>query len=146
MGTSPAASESRGMAIQINKVAVLGAGTMGSRIAAHLANAGVPNYLLDIVPPGAPAAKPGERNPEREKIVAAGLEGAKKSKPAAFFDGSFSRLIKTGNFDDDLKLLSDADWIIEAVAESLEIKRALLKKVEAVRKPSAIVTTNTSGL
>src|ERR1700757_3667828 len=71
------------MAIQINKVAVLGAGTMGSRIAAHLANAGVPSYLLDIVPPGPTPAKPGERNPERDKIVAAGLEGAKKSKPAA---------------------------------------------------------------
>src|SRR4029077_4386725 len=132
---------------QINKVAVLGAGTMGSRIAAHLANAGVPSYLLDIVPLGStPPAKAGESNPERDKIVAAGLEGAKKSKPAAFFDPSRARLIKTGNFEDDLKLLADADWIIEAVAENLEIKRELLKKVEAVRKPSAIVTTNTSGL
>ena len=74
MGTSPMASESRGMAIQINKVAVLGAGTMGSRIAAHLANAGIPSYLLDIVPPGAPAAKPGERSAERDKIVLSGLE------------------------------------------------------------------------
>ena len=135
------------MTIQINKVAVLGAGTMGSRIAAHLANAGVPSYLLDIVPLGStPPAKAGESNPERDKIVAAGLEGAKKSKPAAFFDPSRARLIKTGNFEDDLKLLADADWIIEAVAENLEIKRELLKKVEAVRKPSAIVTTNTSGL
>src|SRR6184192_3743997 len=131
---------------RINKVAVLGAGTMGSRIAAHFANAGVPSYLLDIVPPGASPAKPGEGSPERDKIVAAGLEGAKKSKPAAFFDPSLARLIKTGNFEDDLKLLADADWIIEAVAENLEIKRTLLKKVEAVRKPSAIVTTNTSGL
>jgi len=134
------------MPTQISKVAVLGAGTMGSRIAAHLANAGVPSYLLDIVPPGTPPAKAGERNSERDKIVASGLEGAKKSKPAAFFDPSLARLIKTGNFEDDLKLLADADWIIEAVAENPEIKRALLKKVEAVRKPSAIVTTNTSGL
>ena len=146
MGTSPVASESRGMALQINKVAVLGAGTMGSRIAAHLANAGIPSYLLDIVPPGAPAAKPGDGSAERDKIVLSGLEGAKKSKPAAFFDSSLARLIKTGNFEDDLKLLADADWIIEAVGENLEIKRALLKKVEAVRKPTAIVTTNTSGL
>jgi len=146
MGTSPHASSTSSMAIQINKVAVLGAGTMGSRIAAHLANAGVPSYLLDIVPPGSTAGKTGERNPERDKIVAAGLEGARKSKPAAFFDPSLARLIKTGNFEDDLKLLADADWIIEAVAENLEIKRELLKKVEAVRKPSAIVTTNTSGL
>ena len=147
MGASPRADESSSMAFQINKVAVLGAGTMGSRIAAHLANAGIPSYLLDIVPPGSqPAAKPGERNPERDKIVLAGLEGAKKSKPAAFFDASLARLVKTGNFEDDLKLLADADWIIEAVAENLEIKRELLKKVETVRKPTAIVTTNTSGL
>src|SRR5436190_3810008 len=146
MRTSPSASFSSFMAIQISKVAVLGAGTMGSRIAAHFANAGVPSYLLDIVPPGASPAKPGEGSPERDTIVAAGLEGAKKSKPAAFFDPSLARLIKTGNFEDDLKLLADADWIIEAVAENLEIKRTLLKKVEAVRKPSAIVTTNTSGL
>jgi 3-hydroxyacyl-CoA dehydrogenase len=131
---------------QINKVAVLGAGTMGSRIAAHLANAGIPIYLLDIAPPDSPVAKTGDRNPERDKIVLAGLEAAKKSKPAAFFDPSRVRLIKTGNFDDDLKLVSDADWIIEAVAENLEIKRELLRKVEAVRKQSAIVTTNTSGL
>src|SRR5437764_7009438 len=147
MGASHLASTTSSMPIQISKVAVLGAGTMGSRIAAHLANAGVPSCLLDIVPPGAPApTKPGERNLERDKIVNAGLEGAKKSKPAAFFDPSLARLIKTGNFEDDLKLLADADWIIEAVAENLEIKRTLLKKVEAVRKPSAIVTTNTSGL
>src|SRR5437588_5491222 len=104
MGTSPHASSTSSMAIQINRVAVLGAGTMGSRIAAHLANAGVPSYLLDIVPPGAPPpTKPGERNLERDKIVNAGLEGAKKSKPAAFFDPALARLIKTGNFEDDLK-------------------------------------------
>ena len=147
MGSSPDANETSRMALQINKVAVLGAGTMGSRIAAHLANAGIPSYLLDIVPPDSqPSGKPGERNPERDKIVNAGLEGAKKSKPAAFFDPSLARLVKTGNFEDDLKLLADADWIIEAVAENLEIKRELLKKVDAVRKPTAIVTTNTSGL
>src|SRR5215472_1759567 len=134
------------MPIQINKVAVLGAGTMGSRIAAHLANAGVPSCLLDIVPPGSTPAKAGERNPERDEIVLAGLEGAKKSRPAAFFDASLARLIKMGNFEDDLKLVADTDWIIEAVAENPEIKRALLKKVEAVRKPGSIVTTNTSGL
>src|SRR5437588_6266814 len=145
MGTSPHASSTSSMAIQINRVAVLGAGTMGTRIAAHLANAGVPSYLLDIVPPGL-QSKPGERNPERDKIVLAGLDGAKKSKPAAFFDPSLARLVKTGNFEDDLKLLGDADWIIEAVAENLDIKRDLLKRVEAVRKPTAIVTTNTSGL
>ncbi len=124
---------------RIHKVAVLGAGTMGARIAAHFANAGVPSLLLDIVPPDADG-------PARNKISAAGLDGARKSKPAAFFDASLSRLVTVGNFDDDLKRLADVDWIIEAIVENLEIKRSLLKKVEAIRKPGTIVTTNTSGL
>src|ERR1700741_4327909 len=124
---------------RINKVAILGAGTMGARIAAHFANAGVPSYLLDIVPPDADA-------PARNKIAAAGLDAAKKSKPAAFMEPSLARLVTVGNFDDDLKKLADVDWIIEAVVENLEIKRALLKKVEAIRKPGTMVTTNTSGL
>ena len=128
---------------RINKVAVLGAGTMGARIAAHFANAGIPCVLLDIVPPD--AAQSTDRS-ARNKIVAAGLEAAVKSKPAAFFQKGLERLVTVGNFEDDMKLLADADWIIEAVAENLEIKRALLKKVEAVRKPGSIVTTNTSGL
>src|SRR5260370_42293486 len=82
----------------------------------------------------------------RNKIVAAGLDAAIKSKPAAFFEKGLERVITIGNFDDDMKFLADADWIIEAVAENLEMKRALLKKVEAARKPGSIVTTNTSGL
>jgi 3-hydroxyacyl-CoA dehydrogenase len=138
-----AASETRPAHKRINKVAVLGAGTMGARIAAHFANAGLPCVLLDMVPPD--AAQSPDRS-ARNKIVAAGLDAAVKSKPAAFFEKGLERLITIGNFDDDLKLLSDADWIIEAVAENLEIKRALLKKVEAARKPGSIVTTNTSGL
>jgi len=124
---------------RINKVAVLGAGTMGARIAAHFANAGVPSYLFDIVPPDADG-------PARNKIAAAGLDAAKKSKPAAFMDPSLARIVTVGNFDDDLKKLADVDWIIEAVVENLEIKRSLLRKVEAIRKPGTIVTTNTSGL
>src|SRR5256714_8642404 len=123
----------------INKVAILGAGTMGARIAAHFANAGVPSYLLDIVPPDADA-------PARSKVAAAGLEAAKKSKPAAFFEPSLARLVTVGNFEDDLGKLSEVNWIIEAVVENLEIKRALLKRVEAARKPGTIITTNTSGL
>jgi 3-hydroxyacyl-CoA dehydrogenase len=124
---------------RINKVAILGAGTMGARIAAHFANAGVPSYLLDIVPPDADA-------PARNKIAAAGLDAVKKSKPAAFMDASLARLVTVGNFEDDLKKLAEVDWIIEAVVENLEIKRALLRKVEAIRKPGTFVTTNTSGL
>jgi len=124
---------------RINKVAVLGAGTMGARIAAHIANAGVPVLLLDIAPPDADT-------PARNKIAAAGLDAARKSKPAAFFEPSLARLVSVGNFDDDLKRLGDVDWIVEAVVENLEIKRALLKRVEAVRKPATLITTNTSGL
>src|SRR5438876_9125309 len=124
---------------RINKVAILGAGTMGSRIAAHFANAGVPSYLLDIVPADASATM-------RNKIAAAGLDAASKSRPAAFFEPSLARLVTIGNFEDDLKKLAEVDWIIEAVVEDLEIKRALLKKIDAVRKPGTIITTNTSGL
>jgi 3-hydroxyacyl-CoA dehydrogenase len=128
---------------QIHKVAVLGAGTMGARIAAHFANAGVPSYLLDIVPPDAAS---GANASVRNKIAAAGLEAAKKSKPAAFFEPGLARLVTIGNFEDDLKRLSEVDWVIEAVVENLDIKRSLLKKVETIRKPGTIVTTNTSGL
>lgn len=124
---------------RINRVAILGAGTMGARIAAHFANAGVPSYLLDIVPPDADV-------PARNKIAAAGLDAAKKSKPAAFFEPSLAKLVTIGNLEDDLKKLAEVDWIIEAVVENLEIKRSLLKKVDAIRKPGTIITTNTSGL
>jgi 3-hydroxyacyl-CoA dehydrogenase len=124
---------------RINRVAILGAGTMGARIAAHFANAGIPSYLLDMVPPDADA-------PARNQIAAAGLDAARKSKPAAFMEVSLARLVTIGNFEDDLKKLAEVDWIIEAVVENLEIKRSLLRKVEAIRKPGTIVTTNTSGL
>jgi 3-hydroxyacyl-CoA dehydrogenase len=128
---------------RIEKAVVLGAGTMGSRIAAHFANAGLPCILLDIVPPNlAPDAPAGVRN----KIVRAGLEAAKKSKPAAFFTAALAEKIAIGNFDDDLARCGEADWIIEVVAENLEIKRKLLARVAQFRKPGAIVTTNTSGL
>src|SRR5271156_2642383 len=128
---------------QISKVAVLGAGTMGSRIAAHIANAGLPVVLLDIVPPGTDASAPKQ---ERNKFVLAAMDGLKKSKPAAFYAVESARLITIGNFDDDLALIADCDWIIEVVAENLEIKRALLTKVLAHRRPGSIITSNTSGL
>lgn len=143
-GTVPKSSQGKKPAHQrINKVAVLGAGTMGARIAAHFANAGVPCVLLDIVSPDAAQSTD---KAARRKIVSAGLEAAIKSKPAAFFEKGLERLITIGTFDDDLKLVADVDWIIEAVAENLEIKRGLLRKVEGIRKPGSIVTTNTSGL
>jgi len=128
---------------RIEKAVVLGAGTMGSRIAAHFANAGLPCVLLDMVPPNLPQdAAAAERN----KIVRAGLEAAKKSRPAAFFKLALADKIAIGNFDDDLARCAEADWIIEVVAENLEIKRKLLAQVAQFRKPGAIVTTNTSGL
>ena len=128
---------------RIEKAVVLGAGTMGSRIAAHFANAGLPCTLLDIVPPNLPAnATAADRN----KIVRAGLDAAKKSKPAAFFKPALAEKITIGNFEDDLARCAEADWIIEVVAEDLEIKRKLLARVAQFRKPGAIVTTNTSGL
>src|SRR6266446_5686261 len=128
---------------RIEKAVVLGAGTMGARIAAHFANAGLPCILLDIVPPNLPAGAPAA---ERNKIVRAGLEAAKKSKPAAFFAASLAERIAIGNFEDDLARCAEADWIIEVVAENLEIKRKLLARVAQFRKPGAIVTRNTSGL
>jgi 3-hydroxyacyl-CoA dehydrogenase len=127
------------MTSRIQKAAVLGAGTMGARIAAHFANAGLHCLLLDIVPKD---AAHGERN----KLVLAGIDAAKRSKPAAFFSPSLASRIAIGNFEDDLPRIADADWIIEVVAENLEIKRNLLRKVAQFRKPGSIFTTNTSGL
>ena len=135
----------------IEKVVVLGAGTMGARIAAHVANAGVWCALLDIAPKelSAEEQKRGltlDRPEVRNRIVRAGLAAAVKAKPAAFFTRGLENRIVTGNFEDDLKLCAEADWIIEVVAENLEIKRALLARVAQFRKPGTIVSTNTSGL
>jgi 3-hydroxyacyl-CoA dehydrogenase len=128
---------------RIEKAVVLGAGTMGARIAAHFANAGLPCLLLDVVPPNLPEGAPA---PERNKIVRAGFEAAKKAKPAAFFTPALAEKISLGNFDDDLARCAEADWIIEVVAENIEIKRKLLAGVAKYRKPGSMVTTNTSGL
>jgi 3-hydroxyacyl-CoA dehydrogenase len=127
------------MTSRIQKTVVLGAGTMGARIAAHFANAGLSCLLLDIVPKDATQA-------DRNKLARAGIDAAKKSKPAAFFSSSLASRIAIGNFEDDLPRVAEADWIIEVVAENLEIKRNLLGKVAQFRKPGSIVTTNTSGL
>jgi 3-hydroxyacyl-CoA dehydrogenase len=136
---------------RIEKTAVLGAGTMGARIAAHLANAGIPCFLLDIAPKELNAEEKRKgltlENPAvRNRIVLAGLEAAKKSRPAAFFTPESARLVTPGNFEDHLAWCGEVDWIIEAVAEDLEIKRSLFSRVEAIRKPGTIVTSNTSGL
>ncbi|HEY1241515.1 MAG TPA: 3-hydroxyacyl-CoA dehydrogenase/enoyl-CoA hydratase family protein [Bryobacteraceae bacterium] len=121
----------------LRRVAVLGAGTMGARIAGHLANAGFPVDLLDIVIPG---------QPNRNAAALNGLESGAKQRPAAFFTAGVRALITPGNFEDDLGRLSACDWIIEAVTEQLEVKRDLLAKVAAVRTPGTILSTNTSGI
>ncbi len=136
---------------QIRKVAILGAGVMGARIAAHLANAGIPSYLLDLVPTaltdeekvqGLTLASPAVRN----RFAAQGLQTAVKSKPAAFFVPELAELITVGNFDDNLDWVKEVDWVIEVVVERLEIKQQLLQRVAARRKPGTIVTSNTSGI
>ncbi len=137
---------------QINKAAVLGAGVMGATIAAHLANAGIQTLLLDIVPKepndaekkaGLTLSDPAVRN----RIAAAGLEGLKKMKPAAFFLPGYASHIETGNFDDDLKKLRECDWVIEVVVENMEIKKRLFsEKVVPNLKEGAVLSTNTSGL
>lgn len=129
--------------IKIRKAAVLGAGIMGSGIAAHLANVGIPVYLLDIVPRDLPEdADQAARNSLAQK----GLEAALKSKPAAFYSKNDARLIKVGNFEDHLHWLSEVDWIIEVVVERLDIKKDLFQKVAKHRKPGTIVSSNTSGI
>lgn len=129
-------------ALRIRRAAVLGAGVMGRGIAAHLAGAGIPVLLLDIVPPGEKSADPAARN----RFAAAGLQAALKNKPALFYDPDDARLITVGNFEDDFDRLAEVDWIIEVVKEDLDIKRDLFARVDAVRKPGALVTSNTSGL
>jgi 3-hydroxyacyl-CoA dehydrogenase len=126
----------------IRRAAVLGAGTMGSRIAAHLANCGIAVLLLDIVPGGGEAGDAKSRN----KLASAALEALLKAKPAAFYEPSAVRLITPGNFEDDLPKLAACDWIVEAVTEDLAVKQALLSRVLPHLGSTAILTTNTSGL
>jgi 3-hydroxyacyl-CoA dehydrogenase len=118
------------------RVAVLGAGTMGSRIAALFANAGIPSLLLDIPSTG------GDLN----QIAKRGLENALRQKPSAFFTDAGAALVEVGNFDDDLSRITECQWVIEAVTEDLDIKRALWSRVERHRRPDAILSTNTSGI
>jgi 3-hydroxyacyl-CoA dehydrogenase len=119
----------------IRRVAVLGAGTMGSRIAAHFANAGIPALLLDVA-----------GQPNRNAPALQGIQNALKQRPGGLFTDEKAALIQAGNFEDDLDSLSGCDWIIEAIVENLDAKRALWRKVDAVRKLGTILSTNTSGI
>jgi len=135
----------------IRRVAVLGSGIMGSRIAAHFANIGLDVLLLDIVPnalnPAEEAKKLTLEVPAvRNRIVNDAFQNMLKGSPAALYSPKFADRIKLGNFDDNLKELASQDWIIEAVVERLDIKRSLYERVEAVRKPGTLITSNTSGI
>ena len=129
----------------IRQVGVIGAGVMGAGIAAHLANAGIKVFLLDIVPPGLDESKKSDKK-ARDAFAAGGLEKAVKGKPALFFHKSFARLVTTGNTEDDLAKLGECDLVIEAVVERLDIKQALFEKLEKILPEHAIVASNTSGL
>src|SRR5262249_14591019 len=117
-------------AMTVRSVAVLGAGTMGAQIAAHFANAGVPVLLLDLT----------------AEIAHDGLKRARSLKPDPFFTPETAALIATGGFDADFHTIATADWIMEAVVERIDVKRPLLERVDASRRPGSIVSTNTSGI
>ncbi len=127
----------------IKKIAVLGSGVMGSRIACHFAGAGVQVLLLDMVPKEASeSTKPAERN----KLVNDALAAAVKSNPSPVYTKDVVKKITTGNFDDNMKDISACDWILEVVVERLDIKKLIYDKVEQYRKPGTLVTSNTSGI
>ena len=139
------------MSYTINRVAVIGAGTMGAAIAAHLANAGIPAYLLDIVPQeltpkeaakGLTLDHPAVRN----RIVNEGWQRCLKARPANLFASDVADRVTLGNLEDNFQWVGEADWIIEAVVERLEVKRQIMERIEKVRKPGSIVSTNTSGI
>jgi len=139
------------MGYLINRVVVIGSGTMGGGIAAHVANAGLPVYLLDIAPTelspqeekrGLTLEHPAVRN----RIVSASLDRLKKSKPLSFFTPQTADLVTIGNLSDNFSWVAEGDWIVEAIVENLQAKRELVARIEQVRNPSSIVSSNTSGL
>jgi 3-hydroxyacyl-CoA dehydrogenase len=136
---------------KIRTVAVLGSGVMGSRIACHYANVGLKVVLLDIVPrePNPAEQAAGltlESKAVRNRIVNDALQFALKSNPSPIYSKTFADRITTGNFDDDMKLIAQCDWIIEAVVERLDIKQQVFEKVEQYRKAGTLITSNTSGI
>jgi 3-hydroxyacyl-CoA dehydrogenase len=127
----------------IKKIAVLGSGVMGSRIACHFAGIGVQVLLLDIVPKDAEAT---DNKAARNKLVNDALQAAIKSNPSPVYTKDVIKRITTGNFDDNLKDIANCDWVIEVVVERLDIKRSLYERVEQFRKPGTLITSNTSGI
>ncbi len=130
------------MSFRIRKAAVLGAGVMGSGIAAHLANAGIPVILLDIVPPGETSTSPAARN----KFALSAVANLRKQKPAPLMSEKALSLIEIGNFDDDLKRVGECDWVVEVIKEDLKLKNGLFAKLESLVSKTCIVSSNTSGM
>lgn len=136
---------------RIKKVAVLGSGVMGSRIACHFANIGLEVLLLDIVPRELNDAEKAknltlENKTVRNRIVTEAFNSAIKSSPAPLYSKKYANRISLGNFDDDLEKIKDYDWVIEVVVERLDIKKSVFEKVEKYRKPGSIISSNTSGI
>jgi 3-hydroxyacyl-CoA dehydrogenase len=134
------------MSFRIRKAAVLGAGVMGSGIAAHLANAGIPVLLLDIVPP---SAAPGEKTDSkafRNKFSLSALANLRKQKPAPLMTEKALSLIEIGNFDDDLARVGECDWVVEVIKEDLKLKNGLFAKLEGLISKTCIISSNTSGM
>jgi len=135
----------------VKRIAILGSGIMGSRIACHFANIGVQVLLLDIVPQ---ELNPGEKekgldleNPlVRNRIVGDSYRNTLKARPAALYSGEFKDRIKIGNFEDDLASIENVDWVLEAVVENLDIKKKIFEEAEKYRKPGSLITSNTSGI
>lgn len=125
------------MNYHIHKAVVIGSGTMGAAIAAHLANIGVPVTLLDIVP---------KDSPDKNKIVKEGWDRCLKAKPANLMSAELKTFVTLGNLEDDFGTIAEADWICEAIVENLKIKQDLMARIDEIRKPNGIVSTNTSGI
>jgi len=139
------------MTYKVNHAVVIGAGTMGAALAAHLANAGVLVTLLDIVPQALTPKEEAqgltlESSPVRNRIVDQGLQRAIKSRPASFFAKDLADRVSTGNLDDDFEIIAKADWIIEAIVENLKIKQSLMARIDDARNEHCIISTNTSGI
>ena len=131
---------------KINKVAVLGSGIMGSRIACHFANIGVEVLLLDIAPKELTPEEQAKGVVDKNRIVNTALQTTLKTNPSPIYSKSYVGRITTGNFDDDMSKIANYDWIIEVVVENLGIKQKVFEQVEQFRKPGTLITSNTSGI
>ena len=130
------------MKYYVHKAVVIGAGTMGASLAAHFANTGIPVTLLDIVPKDAPKDDKAARN----KIVQTGWDACLKGRPANIMSSELKTFVTLGNLDDDFDVIGEADLVIEAIIENLKIKQGLMERIDAIRKPTGIIATNTSGI